>query len=1050
MIIKRLISAALALTITAGIIGGAPLFAATKTLPKIDGSTSTIALDAAFSAAYTGADYDKTLAGIKHSKTFESLEKLIAGEVDIVLSVPISDEQQAAADAAEFNLAKEAVALEGFVFLTNPENPVKSLTEDELRAIYAGEIKNWAEVGGDNAPIYAYQRNLDSGSQTYMNRFMGDTEMFTPPEEWYFGGMGHLVEAVSDYPTSKYAIGYSVYSYAVEELAKQKNLHLVAVNGITPEKATFEDGSYPLLSVSYAYYDGGTATKETLDFIDFMLSDKGQKAAENAGYIPVRNLGAKPYAAKGTGEARPENRIETQKYSFFELYRGNYYDYYTSEEEIAYRGWDREPGWEKEDFDINITLLEGVLANSETEKKINNWILDQYKITGNHGVYYQAINGYMNVFLGASFGDFVYINEPVVVSCWNLKTGEKVENFSDLFYKDSDFVPALNRAIGMYNNNPEFVLCGEPKNFSVSLLSETDLREMLYYYGGDEKEYWYNALGEAYKEMPAWEYFDMTSVFSGSYKENVRDEKVAGWTEQHFTYEKLLEAKIYYSRFLSVDEIERRNMELEKLYDIIEQSEEYKNYDYNTDINSEFDEPIETRISFSEDGNIAYVWTPFGEFTLNSKTGKYKTPSNDFIMKNEVKFIGYIDYDLDGTAETVTLDTSINIYNERWELLFSIPYVKERSPDGYSQYYDYIKIWQVEKISKKEVSGTIVCDEKTFNYTVVNGVPKMGGSGSEIICYLGNENVVYAAEAVDYTDFEYVSGKAKADYNALQKQVKTLKEKTAESDYDAGYFALLTVQNGKRYIVGTSWAENDILYINGMATESEVFPSEFVTVDYYGLYDYDVWRNIYSAYLIFWDSGMQSYEIPVYLGEDDTAIFPVSERGIGQEIGSDIYGITISHQTNDITEDEKYNAANGITQRVSNKNYWFYRSGETLTEYGAVPISLETFKKIKGSDDVLKKISDDKAEIVNILYRANGLVNINCTKIYYYNDKEYLRNINYSVKVWKTSDYNSSTGKDNVTYQISDEPIMRDGVYLTSVLETVGLDNVIYPSEFPE
>jgi phosphate transport system substrate-binding protein len=98
--------------------------------------------------------------------------------------VPISDEQQAAADAANFELLKEAVAREGFVFVTNPDNPVKSLTEDELRGIYAGEITNWAEVGGDNAPIYAYQRNLDSGSQTYMNRFMGETAMTTPPTEW--------------------------------------------------------------------------------------------------------------------------------------------------------------------------------------------------------------------------------------------------------------------------------------------------------------------------------------------------------------------------------------------------------------------------------------------------------------------------------------------------------------------------------------------------------------------------------------------------------------------------------------------------------------------------------------------------------------------------------------------------------------------------------------------------------------------------------------------------------------------------------------------------
>jgi phosphate transport system substrate-binding protein len=1042
MMIKRLISAALALAITAGTIGGAPLFAAAKTLPKIDGSTSTIALDAAFSAAYTGADYEKTLAGIKHSKTFESLEKLIAGEVDIVLSVPISDEQQAAADAAEISLEKEAVALEGFVFLTNPENPVKSLTEDELRGIYAGEIKNWSEVGGDDAPIYAYQRNLDSGSQTYMNRFMGETAMFTPPEEWYYGGMGHLIEAVSDYPTSKYAIGYSVYSYAVEELAKQKNIHLLGVNGIAPEKATFEDGSYPLLSVSYAYYNGGTATKETLDFIDFMLSDKGQKAAENAGYIPVRNIGAKPYSAKGTGEVRPENRIETQDYSYFYTYRGSDYDFYYSEEEIAERNWNEEPGWLDKDYDINISLIKGVLANPETEKKINNWILDQYKITGNHNVYYQAVNGYMNVFFGVTYGEIISEAETCVVSCWNLKTGERVEKFSDLFYKDSDFVPAVNRALGMYNDNPNYVLSGVPKNFSVSLLAETDMHSNLIYGGGDEKQYWYNAMGEAYKEMPAWEYFDMKPLFSDDYKKYVSYEKLALYTMQYFTYEKLLEAKIYYSRFLSTDEVERRNIMLEKLYNIIEQSDEYKNYDYNTNYNSEFDEPIVTETQFSEDGNIAYVWTPFGEFTLNSKTGKYKTPSNDFIMKNEVKFIGYIDYDLDGTPETVTLDESLNIYNKKWELVFSIPYEKEHK-DYYSPYDDNIIMWNVSKMQgvnfDGETYGEIICKKETFNYVVREGVPELiegKGAGNG---YLEDKNVVYAAGAVNYPELEYVSGKAKADYNDLQKQIKTLEEKADEEDYKMGYFALLTLKDSKRYIAGLSWAE-DILYINGKANESNAFSCRSVDVYSAETGPYSAYDNHYEVFLTLHYGGNYSHLVPVFIGKDDTAVFPVSEKGIGQDIEIDDTFVTLTHRLYDITPDGS-ELPGGTMGNVTGKKYWFYISGGVLTEYGAAEISLEQFKEIEGSDKALKEIADDGAKIVNILYRSNTLLHINCTQEFTDNGRVYTKNVNYTYEVNPRSS----------GYYLRDIfTVKDDGVYLPSVLETVGIDNVRYPVDFPE
>jgi ABC-type phosphate transport system substrate-binding protein len=1014
--IKKIISVAIAVTFICSFPFSAA--AAQKKLPKIDGSTSTIALDAAFTAVYTGADYKETLEGTKHSKTFESFEKLVSGEVDIVLSVPISDDQQKLADDENYVLEKEAVALEGFVFITNPENPVKSLTQKQLRDIYAGEITNWSEVGGDNAPIYAYQRNLTSGSQTYMDRFMGDTKMFTPPDEWYFTAMGHLVEAVSDYPTSKYAIGYSVYSYAVEELAKQKNLHLVAVDGITPEKATFENGSYPLVSYTYAYYGGNTADKQTLDFIDFMLSDNGQKAAADAGYIPVRNIGAKPYSAKGTGEVRPKNRTETREYSSYE--------------------------WISNELD-------GVLENSETEKKINAWLSAQEPLPVGEGIYFEAINGYLNVYYGVLFGESPYPSDTCVISCWNLKTGKRLEKFTDLFYKDSDFVPALNRALGMYFNEIDFIFTGEPKNFNVLTLTDINKRRQPCGYGEDEKEEAQNALGEIYKEMPAWDYFDMKPLFTDEYKSRVMTNKVALWTEQTFTYEKLLESRIYYSRFIPQAEIERRNIELEKLYNIIEQSEEYKNYDYSTDYNSEFDEPIVTEINFSEDGNITYIWTPFGEFTLNRKTGKYKTPSNDFIMKNDVKFIGYIDFDFDGTPETVTLDKSINVYNEKWELVFSVPYVKKYDEDGYNRYEEYIEMWKVARLqnvnANGEVVGVIVCDEKIFSYIIENGVAKLGGDDTEIICILDDESMVYAAGAVDYPDYEYVSGKAEADFIEFQNQSQILDEK-ADEERLQGYFALMTIQNGKRYIACMSWAE-DILYINGKANKSDAFPCYDVEVHLTERHTNDYFENPYEVFLSLHYGGMYSHLVPVFFAEDDSAVFPVSEDGLGQGMIIDENNIILTHRTYDITPDGS-SLPGGTMGNVTQKDYWFYKDVDTFTEYGAVPITEEAFKTIKGSDKLLKTIADDGAKITGILYRSNHLININATLDFTDFGKNYTMNVNYTAMIGESSYYDRDEQKTIYEFRIiNDKPTTNAGVYLPSILETIGLDTVVYPGNLP-
>ena len=52
------------------------------------------------------------------------------------------------------------------MFIVNEENPVQSLTQQQLRDIYAGRITNWKDVGGADSPIVAFQRGVDSGSQT--------------------------------------------------------------------------------------------------------------------------------------------------------------------------------------------------------------------------------------------------------------------------------------------------------------------------------------------------------------------------------------------------------------------------------------------------------------------------------------------------------------------------------------------------------------------------------------------------------------------------------------------------------------------------------------------------------------------------------------------------------------------------------------------------------------------------------------------------------------------------------------------------------------------
>ena len=76
------------------------------------------------------------------------MNNLINGRVDIIFALAPSEQQLAEAKRLGKELKLTPIGKEAFVFFVNEKNPVKSLTADEIKGIYSGEITNWKEVGG--------------------------------------------------------------------------------------------------------------------------------------------------------------------------------------------------------------------------------------------------------------------------------------------------------------------------------------------------------------------------------------------------------------------------------------------------------------------------------------------------------------------------------------------------------------------------------------------------------------------------------------------------------------------------------------------------------------------------------------------------------------------------------------------------------------------------------------------------------------------------------------------------------------------------------------
>ena len=159
------------------------------------------------------------------------------------------------------------------------DSGVKSLTTEEVKKIYAGEIKNWKELGGLNAEIYAIAREQGSGTRNTFNEdIMGDENVETPGVSTTAMGSSEVKTAIVG---SNNAIGYLGFSYI-----EGGDIRVITLDGVLPDVQTIKDGSYKLHRHLYLY-TFGEPKPCAQKFIDFVNSAEGRKVTEENGFIPL-------------------------------------------------------------------------------------------------------------------------------------------------------------------------------------------------------------------------------------------------------------------------------------------------------------------------------------------------------------------------------------------------------------------------------------------------------------------------------------------------------------------------------------------------------------------------------------------------------------------------------------------------------------------------------------------------------------------------------------------------------------------------------------------
>ena len=264
-----------------------PLFTA-ETYPRVDASLAIHPLVDAIAADFLGVKESDLTYEYTTGRSSEVYRNLIDGKVDVIFAAEISDEDRAYAQQQGVELKIIPATASAFVFIVNSENPVDGLTFAQLQDIYTGDITNWSQVGGVDAPIIPYQRPTGSGSQTAMlNLVMQGKPIMEPPTKQLQMEMGELVDAIADYDNADTAIGYS-YFYYVNTMYKRDTIKMLAVDGVEPSIETIKSGEYPIFTNGFIVLRADEPSDSPAsEWVDAVLSGRGCRIIEAAGYVPV-------------------------------------------------------------------------------------------------------------------------------------------------------------------------------------------------------------------------------------------------------------------------------------------------------------------------------------------------------------------------------------------------------------------------------------------------------------------------------------------------------------------------------------------------------------------------------------------------------------------------------------------------------------------------------------------------------------------------------------------------------------------------------------------
>ena len=247
----------------------------------IKGSDTMVILAQNWAQAFMDANPGKVLQ-VSGGGSGTGVAALINGTADLAnASRPIKDKERKqlarrrGVEAKEFRVALDALAV-----YVPAANEIEALSIPQLKKIFRGQTTNWKDVGGEDRSIILYSRENNSGTYAFFKEHVLDNEDFAATTQT-LPGTAAVINAVSK---DGGGIGYGGIAYS--EGVRTVKVAPADGDPVEPTMENATSGKYPL-SRFLNIYSAGEPSGIVEEYLDFVLSVRGQAVVEGVGYYPL-------------------------------------------------------------------------------------------------------------------------------------------------------------------------------------------------------------------------------------------------------------------------------------------------------------------------------------------------------------------------------------------------------------------------------------------------------------------------------------------------------------------------------------------------------------------------------------------------------------------------------------------------------------------------------------------------------------------------------------------------------------------------------------------